>query len=153
MRAADKALHEEKLHKRLLQIEAQSCKDKAKEIQERIEAEKAHLSEQLAELCMKEEAARLEMQEMEGERTALKAKVASLEAEVVRGQEHVSSLEQQLSRVRGQQQMVVDIPKAETIHRFKASLTMDSIETHCCVCSYGHRSCSKTAMSQDVLVM
>ena len=123
VRAFDEALQEEKFHKQLLEIEAQSCK-------ERMETEISKLSQCLAELRLKEEAARLEMQEMEEERGELKSKVASLEAEVVRGQEQVSSLEQQLSRVRGQQQMV---GKGENMHWFKASLTMDSIETHCYV--------------------
>ena len=124
MRAFDEALQEEKFHKQLLEIEAQSCK-------ERMETEISKLSQCLAELRLKEEAARLEMQEMEEERAELKSKVASLEAEVVRGQEQVASLEQQLSHVRGQQQMAVDIPKGENMQWFKASLTMDGIETQC----------------------
>ena len=104
---------------------AQSSKDEAENTQQRIEAENTHLSEQLAELCLKEKAARQEIQAVEGEREALKSKVVGLEAEVVRGQEQVSSLEQQLSHVRGQQQMVM--------HWFKASLAVDRIETHCYV--------------------
>ena len=45
--AANEELQEAKIYKRLLEIEAQSYKDEAKEIQQRLEAENAQLSSTL----------------------------------------------------------------------------------------------------------
>ena len=96
LRAANEELQEAKIYKRLLEIEAQSYKDEAREIQQRLEAENAQLSKQVDELHLKQEADRERMQAMEGEREALKRRVVGLEADMVRGQEQVSSLERQL---------------------------------------------------------
>ena len=83
----------------ILEKEAQSYKDDI-----------VHLSSDLAELRLQEEAAREKLQETERERAALELRVASLQAEVESGrkerEEEVASLECQLSDARRQQQTV-----------------------------------------------
>ena len=98
------------MHKRLLEKEAQSYRDDVKETQQKMEEENMHLSTDLAELRLQEEAAREKVQETKRERAALELRVASLQAEVESGrkerEEEVSSHERQLSDARRYQQTV-----------------------------------------------
>ena len=97
-------LAEVEMHKQLLVKESQTYKDKAEEIQQRMEIENMQLTESLATLRLQEETARRKVQEMEGEKAALEKKIASLQAEVEEGRRgrevEVKSLEQQLSDAR-----------------------------------------------------
>ena len=106
MREADTKLGETddklrwgKLHKQLLEKEAQRYKEDCKEIQRRMEMDNKQLSSAFDELRLQEEAARNRVQEVEGERVALESRVTDLQAEVERcmgEKEEVTSLEQQL---------------------------------------------------------
>ena len=101
--SADEKLRETEMHKQLLQREAQSYRDDAKEAQQQLllALDKLHLNEDIA---------REKVQKVEGERAALESRVAELQAEMEMSrrdrEEVVTSLEQQLKDSRKQQQTV-----------------------------------------------
>ena len=73
------------VHKRLLEIEAQSYKEEIGEIMQRAKLEKMQLTENIAKLCLQEAAARERVQGLERERAALEEQVAGQQADEVRG--------------------------------------------------------------------
>ena len=103
---ANEKLREAEMHHELLVKES---KEKAEEMQQKMETEILQLKEDLARVCLEKETAAERTLEVEGERSALERKVASLQAEAektrIERENEMAMLEQQLHDARKQQQL------------------------------------------------